>query len=264
MQLKRVAEAKLPTPWGDFLMVGFEELATGQDHVALVYGDVSDHNPVLARVHSECLTGDALFSLRCDCGFQLEAALTAIAEEGRGVLLYHRQEGRNIGLLNKIRAYALQDKGYDTVEANHQLGFAADERDFTLCADMFKLLGVNEVRLLTNNPRKVEILSEAGINIVERVPLVVGRNPKMLTTLIPRQKKWAICCQKRNADSKKPGNLPAFSLVQHITYHIVQYAVVLVIGQLIAGIDTTPGFQRLFFTIDTRQGDIHSTTGFQL
>lgn len=104
MQLKRVAEAKLPTPWGDFLMVGFEELATGHDHVALVYGDISGHTPVLARVHSECLTGDALFSLRCDCGFQLEAALTQIAEEGRGILLYHRQEGRNIGLLNKIRA----------------------------------------------------------------------------------------------------------------------------------------------------------------
>ncbi|CAI2508116.1 GTP cyclohydrolase-2 [Serratia ficaria] len=178
MQLKRVAEAKLPTPWGDFLMVGFEELATGHDHLALVFGDISGETPVLARVHSECLTGDALFSLRCDCGFQLEAALEHIAEEGRGILLYHRQEGRNIGLLNKIRAYALQDKGADTVEANHQLGFAADERDFTLCADMFKLLGVDAVRLLTNNPNKVEILTEAGINITERVPLIVGRNPK--------------------------------------------------------------------------------------
>ncbi|WP_080212342.1 GTP cyclohydrolase II, partial [Salmonella enterica] len=165
------------TPLGDFLMVGFEELATGHDHAALVFGDISGKTPVLARVHSECLTGDALFSLRCDCGFQLEAALTHIAEEGRGILIYHRQEGRNIGLLNKIRAYALQDQGYDTVEANHQLGFAADERDFTLCADMFKLLGVDEVRLLTNNPKKVEILTEAGINIVERVPLIVGRNP---------------------------------------------------------------------------------------
>ncbi|WP_304164146.1 GTP cyclohydrolase II [Lonsdalea britannica] len=178
MQLKRVAEAKLPTPWGDFLMVGFEETATGHDHLALVYGDISGSEPVLARVHSECLTGDALFSLRCDCGFQLEAALNQIAEAGRGILLYHRQEGRNIGLLNKIRAYALQDKGADTVEANHQLGFAADERDFTPCADMFKLLGVAQVRLLTNNPQKVKILTEAGINIVERVPLIVGQNPK--------------------------------------------------------------------------------------
>ncbi|VFS51314.1 GTP cyclohydrolase-2 [Budvicia aquatica] len=142
------------------------------------FGDISGDEPVLSRVHSECLTGDALFSLRCDCGFQLEAALQHIAEEGRGVLIYHRQEGRNIGLLNKIRAYALQDKGADTVEANHQLGFAADERDFTLCADMFKLLSIKSVNLLTNNPKKVEILTEAGINIANRVPLLVGRNPK--------------------------------------------------------------------------------------
>jgi len=178
MQLKRVAEAKLPTPWGDFLMVGFEELATGKDHLALVLGDISATKSVLSRVHSECLTGDALFSLRCDCGFQLEVALERIAEEGCGILLYHRQEGRNIGLLNKIRAYALQDQGADTVEANHQLGFSADERDFTLCADMFKLLGVDAIRLLTNNPKKVETLNQAGINITERVPLIVGRNPK--------------------------------------------------------------------------------------
>ncbi|KAB7653574.1 GTP cyclohydrolase II [Plesiomonas shigelloides] len=178
MKLKRVAEAVLPTPWGDFQMIGFEELATGKDHLALVFGDILGDEPVLARVHSECLTGDALFSLRCDCGFQLHAALTQIAEAGRGVLIYHRQEGRGIGLLNKVRAYALQDQGADTVEANHQLGFAADERDFTLCADMFTLLGVQHVRLLTNNPKKVNILTEAGIDIVERVPLLVGKNPK--------------------------------------------------------------------------------------
>ncbi|MCC8367455.1 GTP cyclohydrolase II [Xenorhabdus sp. PB61.4] len=177
MQLTRVAEAKLPTPWGEFLMIGFEEIETGRDHVALVYGDISGNEPVLSRIHSECLTGDALFSLRCDCGFQLEAALSQISQEGRGVLLYHRQEGRNIGLLNKIRAYALQDKGVDTVEANHQLGFAADERDFTLCSDMYKLLGVHAIRLLTNNPQKMETMVGAGINIVERVPLIVGRNP---------------------------------------------------------------------------------------
>ena len=177
LQLKRVAQAKLPTPFGEFLMVGFEEIATGHDHVALVFGDISGDEPVLSRVHSECLTGDALFSLRCDCGFQLEAALKQISEEGRGVLLYHRQEGRNIGLLNKIRAYALQDTGLDTVEANQKLGFAPDERDFTLCADMYKLLDVHAIRLLTNNPEKVEILTQAGINITERVPLIVGRNP---------------------------------------------------------------------------------------
>ena len=174
MQLKRVAEAKLPTPWGDFLMVGFEELATGQDHVALVYGDISGQAPVLARVHSECLTGDALFSLRCDCGFQLEAALSHIAEEGRGILLYHRQEGRNIGLLNKIRAYALQDQGYDTVEANHQLGFKADERTYEIVEFILDRFNVSKIRLLTNNPKKLESLK--GVEITERVPVIIEPN----------------------------------------------------------------------------------------
>ncbi|WP_392562651.1 GTP cyclohydrolase II [Orbus sturtevantii] len=177
MQLKNVAQAKLPTPWGVFTIVGFEELATGKDHVAMVFGDITQQQPILTRVHSECLTGDALFSLRCDCGFQLEAALKQIAEAGTGVLLYHRQEGRNIGLLNKIKAYALQDKGLDTVQANNELGFAADERDFTICADMLALLGINEIRILTNNPEKIRVLELAGIKITERVPLEVGENP---------------------------------------------------------------------------------------
>ena len=177
MQLKRVAQAKLPTPWGTFIIIGFEELTTGKDHVAMVFGDINEQQPILTRIHSECLTGDALFSLRCDCGFQLEAALKQIAKAGKGILLYHRQEGRNIGLLNKIRAYALQDQGLDTVEANEQLGFAADERDFTLCADMLKLLGVNKIQLLTNNPEKVKVLQQAGIIITERIPLEVGENP---------------------------------------------------------------------------------------
>lgn len=189
MQLKRVAEAKLPTPWGDFLMVGFEEIVTGKDHVALIYGDIQQNKPVLTRVHSECLTGDALFSLRCDCGFQLEAALQRIAEHGSGVLLYHRQEGRNIGLLNKIRAYALQDQGMDTVEANEALGFAADQRDFTLCADMLKLIDVDDINLLTNNPKKVKVLQDAGITIVERIPLLVGRNPKNDNYLNTKERK---------------------------------------------------------------------------
>ncbi|WP_392563887.1 GTP cyclohydrolase II [Orbus wheelerorum] len=177
MQLKNVAQAKLPTPWGEFTIVGFEELATGKDHVAMVFGDITKQQSVLTRVHSECLTGDALFSLRCDCGFQLEAALKHIAQAGSGILLYHRQEGRNIGLLNKIRAYALQDTGLDTVQANHQLGFAADERDFTICADMLTLLDVKVIRLLTNNPEKIRVLEQAGIKITERVPLEVGENP---------------------------------------------------------------------------------------
>ncbi|MCD8546952.1 MAG: GTP cyclohydrolase II [Aeromonadaceae bacterium] len=172
-----VAQSKLPTPWGIFSLVGFEETATGKDHAALVMGDVSTDEPVLARIHSECLTGDALFSLRCDCGFQLQAALERIAKQGRGVLLYVRQEGRGIGLLNKIRAYHLQDQGVDTVEANVALGFAADLRDYTICADMLKALGVKQVDLMTNNPRKIKSLQKLDIQVHARVPLQEGRNP---------------------------------------------------------------------------------------
>jgi GTP cyclohydrolase II len=139
--------------------------------------DIADGQPVLGRLHSECLTGDALFSLRCDCGAQLEAALRAIAEEGRGVLLYLRQEGRGIGLLNKIRAYSLQDGGADTVEANEQLGFAADLRDYSICRPMLDHLGVHSLQLMTNNPRKVSAMQGFGVEIARRVPLQVGRNP---------------------------------------------------------------------------------------
>ncbi|KAA0876303.1 GTP cyclohydrolase II [Nitrincola tapanii] len=176
MSVQFVAESKLPMPWGVFRMVGFEDTATGKEHVALVYGEIADGQPVLARLHSECLTGDALFSLRCDCGFQLQEALRRITEEGAGVLLYLRQEGRGIGLLNKIRAYHLQDEGADTVEANERLGFAADMRDYSLCLPMLRYLGVEQVRLMTNNPRKVKALEAAGVQVVERVPLQVGKN----------------------------------------------------------------------------------------
>ncbi|WP_429042564.1 GTP cyclohydrolase II [Aeromonas hydrophila] len=172
-----VAKSKLPTPWGTFTLVGFQETGTGKDHAALVMGDITGDEPVLGRIHSECLTGDALFSLRCDCGFQLQAALENIAKAGRGVLLYVRQEGRGIGLLNKIRAYHLQDQGADTVEANVALGFAADMRDYTICADMLKQLEVKSLKLMTNNPRKMKAMESFGIPVAERVPLQEGRNP---------------------------------------------------------------------------------------
>lgn len=172
-----IASSKLPTPWGTFTLVGFKETATGKDHAALVMGDITTPEPVLSRIHSECLTGDALFSLRCDCGFQLQAAMQRIAAEQRGVLLYVRQEGRGIGLLNKIHAYNLQDQGADTVDANVALGFAADLRDYTICGDMLKLLGVTSLRLMTNNPKKLNAMVKMGIPVIERVPLQEGKNP---------------------------------------------------------------------------------------
>ncbi|GAA0503370.1 bifunctional 3,4-dihydroxy-2-butanone-4-phosphate synthase/GTP cyclohydrolase II [Deinococcus depolymerans] len=173
--MELVAEAKLPTEYGEFRLVGFEDTLSGAEHVALVMGDVTP-DPMLVRVHSECLTGDGFHSLRCDCGPQRDAAMQAIAAEGRGVLVYLRQEGRGIGLLNKIRAYHLQDGGADTVEANLQLGFPADARDFGIGAQMLHLLGARQLRVLTNNPRKLHSLGGFGLEVVERVPLHVGHN----------------------------------------------------------------------------------------
>lgn len=177
IHLNFIAACRLPTEWGAFTMHGFEEAATGQEHVALSMGDVSGAEPVLMRLHSECLTGDALFSKRCDCGPQLQAAMKAVGLLGRGVILYLRQEGRGIGLINKIRAYQLQDQGMDTVEANLALGLPVDARNFALAKDMLQVLAVDSVNLMTNNPDKVQTLKELGINVVDRVPLEVGRNP---------------------------------------------------------------------------------------
>ncbi|OPX55770.1 GTP cyclohydrolase II [Oceanospirillum multiglobuliferum] len=177
MSVNFIATSRLPTPWGVFNMHGFEELETGKDHVALSMGDIANGEPVLARVHSECLTGDALFSLRCDCGYQLQEALKRIAAEGRGVLLYLRQEGRGIGLLNKVKAYALQDAGADTVEANEALGFGADMREYSMCQPMLAHIGVQSVRLMTNNPRKVDALTQFGVTVVSREPIQTGMNP---------------------------------------------------------------------------------------
>ncbi|MDN5871293.1 MAG: GTP cyclohydrolase II [Nitrococcus sp.] len=174
---QEVAHALLPTAWGEFVIYGFEQTRGGGEHLALVMGDLTTAAPLLARVHSECLTGDALFSRRCDCGAQLAAALQRIGEVGRGALIYLRQEGRGIGLLNKLRAYRLQDEqGIDTVEANEALGFAADARDYAPAGTMLRSLGITRVRLMTNNPRKMEGLRRAGVEIVERLPLLTGRN----------------------------------------------------------------------------------------
>ncbi|MFL6709333.1 MAG: GTP cyclohydrolase II [Massilia sp.] len=175
-QMDYITSCALPTPWAQFTLHAFVEHATGKEHLAMVLGDIGDGEPVLARVHSECLTGDVLFSQRCDCGAQLEGALRKIADEGRGILLYLRQEGRGIGLVNKIRAYRLQEAGADTVEANLQLGFHADARNYALCQPMLAQFGVKRLRLMTNNPRKIDALQKVGIEVAERVPLLVNRN----------------------------------------------------------------------------------------
>jgi GTP cyclohydrolase II len=174
LKLRQVAEADFPSLFGHFRILGFEGIAgeEREEAVVLKMGDLSGTEPVLVRIHSQCLTGDVFHSLRCDCRAQLELALEAIAREGRGLLIYEHQEGRGIGLLNKLRAYELQDRGADTVEANEQLGFDADLRAYEMPGAVLRYLGVTAVRLMSNNPEKIQALEQAGIRVAERVPCI--------------------------------------------------------------------------------------------
>ena len=188
LTFKAITHSTLPTEFGVFDITVFDD--GEHEHVALSTGlHQLDDQPVLVRVHSECLTGDAFGSMRCDCGPQLSAAMAMIQSEGRGAILYLRQEGRGIGLSNKIRAYALQDQGHDTLEANLLLGFAGDERTYEMCQVMLDTLGIKRVRLLTNNPAKINSLSELGIEVTERVPLQVGENPFNMVYLQTKRSK---------------------------------------------------------------------------
>jgi len=187
--VEKIADANLPTKWGQFRVIGYKDKLTGEVHVALVKGNIKEKDSVLVRVHSECLTGDVFGSYRCDCGDQLHKAMEMINNEGTGVLLYMRQEGRGIGLENKLKAYQLQDQGYDTVEANEKLGFPADLRDYGIGAQILVDLGLKNIRLMTNNPKKIVGLEGFGLKVVERVPIVTKPRPENLRYLMVKKEK---------------------------------------------------------------------------
>ncbi len=169
----RVAEARLPTERGEFRIIGFRSLNSAEEFVALVKGELRPNTPTVVRIHSQCMTGDVFGSVKCDCGRQLEAAMKLIEQEGHGAIVYQQQEGRGIGIINKIRAYALQDEGADTIEANERLGFAVDTRSYGQCAEILLELGLREVRVMSDNPAKIRALRQAGLDVVERVRLEV-------------------------------------------------------------------------------------------
>ncbi|MHA3050145.1 GTP cyclohydrolase II [Acinetobacter sp. ANC 4639] len=199
MAIKFVSKSKLPTAFGNFEIIAFQDQITGEEHIALAKGlEIIPVKPVLVRMHSECLTGDAFGSLKCDCGPQLHAAMKMINDEGQGVILYLRQEGRGIGLTNKIRAYALQDQGHDTLDANLLLNLPADARNYDMCTIMLDYLQVKEVKLITNNPLKINALNKLGINVVERVPLTVGLNIFNKGYLETKQKRMSHMYEKND------------------------------------------------------------------
>ena len=201
--ITRVAEAKLPTKFGDFKVIAYKSTTDPDEHLAMVMGDVNTEEPVLVRVHSQCLTGDVFHSQRCDCGEQIEIAMKRIAEEGRGVVLYMRQEGRGIGIHNKIKAYALQDGGMDTVEANIELGFKADQRDYGIGAQILADLGIRKMRLMTNNPKKMSGLESYGLTITEQLPITTKPNPHNRGYLRTKQKKLGHLLTITDADGDK-------------------------------------------------------------
>ena len=188
-EVERVAEANLPTEFGAFKIVGFRDQVTGEEIVALAKGVLDPNHPTLVRLHSQCLTGDVFHSVKCDCGRQLKQAMKMVEEEGCGVIVYQQQEGRGIGLMNKIRAYALQDEGQDTVEANISLGFEPDLREYRACAAVIKDLGVRRVRLLSNNPEKVTAIQEAGLEVAERVSIEIEPDESALNYLKTKKEK---------------------------------------------------------------------------
>jgi 3,4-dihydroxy 2-butanone 4-phosphate synthase / GTP cyclohydrolase II len=187
--IRKEAEANLPTEFGPFRIVGFRSTTSDEEFVALVKGEIKPDNPILVRIHSQCLTGDVFHSLKCDCGPQLGRAMEMIQEEGSGIIVYQLQEGRGIGIVNKIRAYALQDQGADTIEANLQLGFGIDEREYDQCAEVIKLLGARRLRLMSNNPDKLRALRDAGLEVVERVPLEVKAKEPAFKYLLTKKEK---------------------------------------------------------------------------
>ena len=187
--IRKEAEANLPTEFGPFRIVGFRSTTSDEEFVALVKGEIKPENPILVRIHSQCLTGDVFHSLKCDCGPQLERAMEMVQEEGSGIIVYQLQEGRGIGIVNKIRAYALQDQGADTIEANLQLGFGIDEREYDQCAEVIKLLGARRLRLMSNNPDKLRALRDAGLEVVERVPLEVKAKEPAFKYLLTKKEK---------------------------------------------------------------------------